>query len=113
MRTHALRLGEAYAPTLSSPDAARQMHPAGHESIWTRPAITDLDAFRRVAEQNLADAILSRAEGIEANPRMTEVHELFRWEINGMCLLLRELGGYGSQSFDVEWARAVVARNTP
>lgn len=111
MSDNALRLGEPYAPTLASQDAASQIHPDGYESRWTRPALTDVDAFRRESEQELADAVLSLDELVRSHPEATDAHLLFKWEINGMCLLLRGIGGYGSQNFDVEWARAVRARN--
>jgi len=64
---------------------------------------TDVETYRKLLESALAVAIIDRRElGIDEASMTLYIY--YTWEINGLCVALRLLGGYGDTAFDLAWA---------
>jgi len=71
------------------------------------PALSH-DEYRYELERRLADLIITRDEMISGGVE-DEVADLLKGEINGLCIAMRLLGGYGRIFFNREWANAINA----
>ncbi len=69
------------------------------------PALSH-DEYRYELERSLADLIITRDEMISGGVE-DEVADLLKGEINGLCIAMRLLGGYGRIFFNREWANAI------
>lgn len=88
-------------------------------ALWTeeigetsRPT---LDAYRQRLEQRAARQVLAHEEAFlgyggnaPAAPAVKEVWHLSRWELNGLFVALRMLGGYEDHTCNSDWARGVL-----
>ncbi len=75
-----------------------------------------LDAYRKQLESRIARHVLAHEEAFRGYdgkapsvPGVKDVWQLSRWELNGLSIALRMLGGYEGCSFSPDWARGVVA----
>lgn len=71
-----------------------------------------MDEYRSMLERCLAFHILQldtvRRDLVRVNSAIdAEADALLTGEINGLCISLRLLGGYGPQAFDVAWATGI------
>lgn len=72
------------------------------------------EEYRALLETVLAGHIADAAEA--ADPAEPEEARLYQWEINGLCIALRLLGGYEIEQphkeaervvFDLDWSRSI------
>lgn len=83
------------------------------EWVWGEPSPVDLAIARHRIELALAEAIVTRDEmkvQEREHPGIGHLSELYSWEVNGLCIALRLLGGYGTTTFDRAWADQVLAK---
>lgn len=69
-----------------------------------------ISSYRADLERQLAHLIIElelHEPGYRAMQGGADAVSLHRWEINGVCIALRMLGGYAGVVFDGAWARRV------
>lgn len=74
-----------------------------------------MDEYRRLLEACTAAHILRRdvlQKDVFAHENR-DIIALFNFEVNGLCMALRLLGGYGTQAFDGEWAKTIPIQDVP